>query len=106
MSARSRATHAPVVEIDLPEPAALGAEFVRWEVATAVAGALLEINPFDEPERAAGQGRHQGAARTRTRGEGAAAGRCRLTRPSTVPTLTLTLRCARGARAVTAPTRC
>ena len=40
---------APVGEIDLPEPSALGAEFVRWEVATAVAGALLGINPFDEP---------------------------------------------------------
>ena len=33
----------------LPEPSALGAEFVRWEIATAVAGALLGINPFDEP---------------------------------------------------------
>ena len=31
------------------EPSALGAEFVRWEIATAVAGALLRINPFDEP---------------------------------------------------------
>jgi len=41
--------HAPVVDIDLPEPEALGAEFVRWEVATAIAGALLQINPFDEP---------------------------------------------------------
>jgi hypothetical protein len=40
---------APFVEIDLPEPCALGAEFVRWEIATGVAGALLEINPFDEP---------------------------------------------------------
>jgi glucose-6-phosphate isomerase len=39
----------PRVDIDMPEPAALGAEFVRWEIATAVAGALLEINPFDEP---------------------------------------------------------
>jgi glucose-6-phosphate isomerase/transaldolase/glucose-6-phosphate isomerase len=28
---------------------ALGAEFVRWEIATAVAGAILEINPFDQP---------------------------------------------------------
>src|SRR5262245_36989889 len=43
------ATGAPVVEIDVGEPAALGAEFVRWEIATAVAGALLRINPFDEP---------------------------------------------------------
>jgi hypothetical protein len=28
---------------------ALGAEFFRWEFATGVAGALLGINPFDEP---------------------------------------------------------
>jgi hypothetical protein len=28
---------------------ALGAEFFRWEFATAVAGSALEINPFDEP---------------------------------------------------------
>ena len=29
--------------------AALGAEFFRWEFATAIAGAILAINPFDEP---------------------------------------------------------
>ncbi|HEX9369252.1 MAG TPA: hypothetical protein VF921_21655 [Vicinamibacterales bacterium] len=29
--------------------AALGAEFFRWELATAIAGAILAINPFDEP---------------------------------------------------------
>ncbi len=28
----------------------LGQEFFRWEIATAVAGALLEINPFDQPD--------------------------------------------------------
>ena len=27
----------------------LGAEFFRWEFATAIAGALLDVNPFDEP---------------------------------------------------------
>jgi len=43
------ATRAPIVDLDWPEPAALGAEFVRWEFATAVAGALIHINPFDEP---------------------------------------------------------
>ena len=42
-------THTPVVEIDLPAPLALGAEFMRWEIATAVAGAVLGINPFDQP---------------------------------------------------------
>lgn len=40
---------APIVHIDVPEPAALGAEFMRWEIATATAAALLRINPFDEP---------------------------------------------------------
>jgi glucose-6-phosphate isomerase len=44
-----KSTHAPIVEIDLPEPLALGAEFMRWEIATAVAGAILTINPFDQP---------------------------------------------------------
>jgi glucose-6-phosphate isomerase/transaldolase/glucose-6-phosphate isomerase len=39
----------PAVFIDWNDPLALGAEFVRWEIATAVAGALLGINPFDEP---------------------------------------------------------
>jgi transaldolase/glucose-6-phosphate isomerase len=29
--------------------AGLGAEFFRWEFATAIAGAILNINPFDEP---------------------------------------------------------
>jgi glucose-6-phosphate isomerase len=44
-----KAALTPVVEIDLPEPLALGAEFMRWEIATAIAGSLLEINPFDQP---------------------------------------------------------
>jgi glucose-6-phosphate isomerase/transaldolase/glucose-6-phosphate isomerase len=39
----------PVIEIAVPEPHELGAEFLRWEIATAIAGALLGINPFDEP---------------------------------------------------------
>ena len=44
-----KAGHRPVIEIDLAEPLSLGAEFIRWEIATAIAGALLRINPFDEP---------------------------------------------------------
>jgi glucose-6-phosphate isomerase len=40
---------APMVSIELPTVEMIGAEFVRWEIATAVAGAILEINPFDEP---------------------------------------------------------
>ncbi len=27
----------------------VGAEFMRWEVATAAAGAIMRINPFDQP---------------------------------------------------------
>ena len=44
-----KAAQVPVVEIDFPDPLALGAEFMRWEIATAIAGSLLEINPFDQP---------------------------------------------------------
>ena len=34
----------------IDDPYALGAEFFRWEFAVAVAGAYLEINPFDQPD--------------------------------------------------------
>jgi hypothetical protein len=36
-------------EVELDDPYDLGAEFYRWEFATAVAGAILEIDPFDQP---------------------------------------------------------
>jgi glucose-6-phosphate isomerase len=39
----------PVIRIDLADPIDLGGEFVRWEVATAIAGAVLGIDPFDQP---------------------------------------------------------
>lgn len=38
-----------VEEIVLKDSYDLGGEFVRWEIATATAGALLGVNPFDEP---------------------------------------------------------
>ena len=37
-------------EVRLPDPYDLGREFLRWEFATAVAGHVLEINPFDQPD--------------------------------------------------------
>ena len=37
-------------EIRLPGPYELGQEFFRWEFATAVAGSILGINPFDQPD--------------------------------------------------------
>ena len=39
----------PVVRLDLRDKLDLGAEFYRWEFATAVAGSLLGIHPFDQP---------------------------------------------------------
>jgi transaldolase/glucose-6-phosphate isomerase len=39
----------PVVWLRLANRYALGGEFYRWEVATAIAGHFLNINPFDEP---------------------------------------------------------
>jgi glucose-6-phosphate isomerase len=40
----------PVVRIHLGEVYDLGQEFFRWEMATAVAGAVMGINPFDQPD--------------------------------------------------------
>jgi transaldolase/glucose-6-phosphate isomerase len=37
-------------DIALPSPYELGQEFFRWEFAVAVAGSLLGINPFDQPD--------------------------------------------------------
>ena len=39
----------PVIRLELADPIDLGAEFFRWEVATAIAGAVLGIDPFDQP---------------------------------------------------------
>ena len=39
----------PVRRIELADPLDVGAEFVRWEVATAAAGIVLGIDPFDQP---------------------------------------------------------
>ena len=35
--------------IELADPLDVGAEFVRWEIATAAAGIVLGIDPFDQP---------------------------------------------------------
>ena len=40
----------PVVRIVLPDVYNLGQEFFRWEIATAVAGALIGINAFNQPD--------------------------------------------------------
>ncbi len=39
----------PVMTLHLADAYDLGGEFFRWEFATAVAGHLLQINPFDQP---------------------------------------------------------
>lgn len=46
----SAETSAPRIEIELPSAEALGAEFYRWQIATAVVGAELGLNPFDQPD--------------------------------------------------------
>ena len=45
----------PVIRIVVDDPYDLGQEFFRWQVAVAVAGAMLEVNPFDQPEVEAGR---------------------------------------------------
>jgi RpiB/LacA/LacB family sugar-phosphate isomerase len=45
----------PVLRLVLKDPMDIGAEFFRWELATATAGAVLGVNPFDEPDVAHGK---------------------------------------------------
>jgi transaldolase / glucose-6-phosphate isomerase len=40
----------PVIRIAVAGPYCLGAEFFRWQFATAVAGSVLGLNPFDQPD--------------------------------------------------------
>ncbi|HBG47080.1 MAG TPA: transaldolase [Deltaproteobacteria bacterium] len=40
----------PVIDLRLADAYELGGEFLRWEAATAVAGQILGINPFDQPD--------------------------------------------------------
>jgi transaldolase/glucose-6-phosphate isomerase len=49
VEALERAGH-PVVWIRLKDIWSIGEEFFRWEIATAVAGAIIGINPFDQPD--------------------------------------------------------
>lgn len=49
VTAIEKAGH-PVVRITLPNVYALGQEFFRWEIATAVAGSIMGINAFNQPD--------------------------------------------------------
>ena len=49
VAAIEKAGH-PVVRITLPNVYALGQEFFRWEIATAVAGSIIGINAFNQPD--------------------------------------------------------
>ena len=40
----------PVVRIDVEQPYNIGEEFFRWEIATAVAGSIIGIHPFNQPD--------------------------------------------------------
>jgi transaldolase / glucose-6-phosphate isomerase len=39
----------PVISIYLDSPLCVGQEFFRWEIATAIIGAIMGVNPFDQP---------------------------------------------------------
>jgi hypothetical protein len=49
VEALEKAGH-PVVRISMADVYDLGAEFFRWEIATAVAGSILGINAFNQPD--------------------------------------------------------
>ena len=47
---RLEAAGQPVIRLEIADTYELGAEFFRWEIAVAVAGAVIGINPFDQPD--------------------------------------------------------
>ena len=49
IAALEKAGH-PVVRISMPDIYDLGAEFFRWEIATAVAGSIIGIDAFNQPD--------------------------------------------------------
>ena len=49
VAALEKAGH-PVVRISMADIYDLGQEFFRWEIATAVAGSVIGINPFNQPD--------------------------------------------------------
>ncbi len=49
LDALSNAGH-PVFDLVIPAGEGLGGEYFRWEFATAVAGATMGVDPFDEPD--------------------------------------------------------
>ena len=49
VAALEKAGH-PVLRITLPSTYNLGQEFFRWEIATAVAGSIIGINAFNQPD--------------------------------------------------------
>ena len=40
----------PMINIEVENIYGIGQEFFRWEFATAIAGAIMDINPFDQPD--------------------------------------------------------
>ena len=49
LAALEKAGH-PVIRISISDVYDLGAEFFRWEIATAVAGSIIGINAFNQPD--------------------------------------------------------
>jgi hypothetical protein len=49
LAALEKAGH-PVLRISIPDIYDLGAEFFLWEIATAVAGSIIGINAFNQPD--------------------------------------------------------
>jgi glucose-6-phosphate isomerase len=63
LAALAAAGH-PILRFPVADRLDIGAEFFRWEVATAAAGVTLALNPFDEPKVAQAKGATQTALAT------------------------------------------
>ncbi len=50
LAKKLEAANQPIIKIDIDGKMNLGQEFFRWEFATAVAGSIMQINPFNQPD--------------------------------------------------------
>ena len=109
MTRRSPAIEAaghPVVRIVMKSIDHLGQEFFRFEMATAVAGSILGINPFDQPDVEAAKIKTReltSAYREDRRAAGRRARGQHRRSPTSTPTTPTPRRCARPAPMATSP---
>ena len=66
VAALERTGH-PLVWINVKDIWHIGQEFFRWEIAIAVAGTIIGIDPFDRPDAETGKGKTRASTKKQSR---------------------------------------